>query len=269
MLAFAATGMLLTACDNDDEGIRVDAVIEDAFQSQYPGATRVEWEKKSGYYVADFRYENTEAEAWYDALGIWYMTETDVIYANLPQAVKTAFEGGDYALWRIDDIDKLEYPDVATVYIIEVEQGNAEYDLYYSEDGVLVKAVPDNDSGGYLPPTVLPAIQEYVAAEYPQARIVDVETERGMIEVDIVDGRTPRELMFTQAGVWVSTKTEVAQASVPENVMTALGETPYAGWHIDDVDYCETATVNYYQFELESGNQEVDLKIDVNGNVLP
>ena len=37
---------------------------------------------------------------------------------------------------------------MAVVYIIEVEKGNQEMDLYYSEDGILVKEVADAHNGG-------------------------------------------------------------------------------------------------------------------------
>ena len=36
------------------------------------------------------------------------MTETDIPYNALPQAVKMSFENSEYASWKRDDIDKLE-----------------------------------------------------------------------------------------------------------------------------------------------------------------
>lgn len=268
ILALAVAGMFLVGCDNDDDGIKVDKAIENAFKQQYPDATRVEWEKKSDYYVASFRQNNTEAEAWYNTQAVWHMTETDVIYADLPQAVKTAFEASEYAGWKVDDIDKLECLGMETVYIIEVEQGNTEYDLYYSPEGVFIKAVADGSGSGYLPPEILPAIKEYIATKYPQARIADIEKERNMIEVDIVDGRISRELLFTLEGEWVQTKTEVRQSDVPQIVLTAWSNSQYGSWKIDDIDHYITTTGEYYIFELESGSQEIDLKIDSEGNIL-
>lgn len=91
LMALALVGVFLAGCDKDDDGMRVDQNIKNAFRSQYPGATRAEWEHKHGYYVVDFRLNSREAEAWYSAQAVWYMTETDVRYADLPQAVKSAF----------------------------------------------------------------------------------------------------------------------------------------------------------------------------------
>ena len=266
MLAAVLAGIAFAGCEDDN--IKVDTAIDNAFRQQYPDATRVEWEKKQGYYVADFRLNNTDAEAWYDRQGAWRMTERDVRYEQLPATVKTAFEAGEYSAWRIDDIDMLERPDAETVYIIEVEQGKVEYDLYYSTDGVLIKAVPDGgNSGGHQPSAVLPAVKEYIAAHYPQARIVDIDEEYNTIEVDIIDNKTPREVVFTKAGEWKYTKTEVRKADVPEVVLNALTASEYGAWRIDDIDMYQTADGDYYLFELESGSREIDLKINTNGNI--
>lgn len=267
LVALAASGVFLTGCEDDDDGIRVDQNIENSFRNQYPDATGVKWEMKSGYYVADFRLNNADAEAWYTAQAVWQMTETDISYTDLPQAVRSAFEAGEYAGWRVDDIDKLECLDMETVYIIEVEQGDTEYDLYYSPEGVFVKAVPDGGGDDYLPSNILPAIKEYIAANYPQARIVDIEQENSRIEVDIIDGSTPREVVFNQSGEWMHTKTEVRKSDVPAAVLSALTESTYGSWQIDDIDHYLTPTEEYYLFELESGNSEVSLKVDLAGNI--
>lgn len=62
---------------------------------------------------------------------------------------KSAFESSEYAKWKIDDVDMLERLDMETVYVIEVESGKQEFDLYYSAEGILIKNVADtdNDSG--------------------------------------------------------------------------------------------------------------------------
>lgn len=70
------------------------------------------------------------------------MTETDLRYADLPAPVRSSYESSTYYnVWKVEDVDKLERKEMAVVYIIEVEKGNQEMDLYYSEDGILVKEV--------------------------------------------------------------------------------------------------------------------------------
>jgi len=154
LLALSAAWSLQSCDNNDDDSIAVPAELQNAFSSKYPNAANVKWESKSGYYVADF-YDGYETSAWFTQDGKWQMTETDIPYDALPQAVKTSFEATEYKTsWRIDDVDKLERESVETVYVIEVEKQNQELDLYYSEEGVLIKSVVDTDDDRddqYLP----------------------------------------------------------------------------------------------------------------------
>lgn len=129
----------LQSCDNDDDLNTVSPALQKALAEKYPGATRIEWEVEAGYYVADFLDNNSETSAWFAADGTWHMTETDILYNALPEAVKTSFQQGEYSTWRIDDVDKIERPDAETVYILEVEKGNQELYLRYSPAGVIQK----------------------------------------------------------------------------------------------------------------------------------
>ena len=95
----------------------------------------MKWESKSGYYVADF-YEGYEASAWFTQDGKWQMTETDIPYDALPQAVKntinTTYPG------QVDD-DDAEYVEEATgdtYYLIDIE--NSEKNVKISADGQIL-----------------------------------------------------------------------------------------------------------------------------------
>lgn len=144
LLALCVTWSL-QSCDNDDDNsIAVPTELQNAFSSKYPNAANVKWETKSGYYVADF-YDGYEASAWFTQDGKWQMTETDIPYSALPQAVKTSFEKSEYASWKQDDVDKLERTGVETIFVIEIENQNQEIDLYYSADGTLIKSIVDTD----------------------------------------------------------------------------------------------------------------------------
>ena len=135
LASFAFTG-----CDDDnDDNYTPDEKIVNVLQEKYPNAQRVEWELKYDHYVADFYLDNIEKEAWINAKGEWVMTESDILFNDLPQAIQTSFNESEYKDWRIDDVDMLERVELETVYVIEVEKGKQEFDLYYAEDGTLVK----------------------------------------------------------------------------------------------------------------------------------
>ena len=147
--------VVLSSCDTDDDlpSSKVPETVKSAFDAKFPAVARVEWEKKSVYYVAEFYENGVEMQAWFDTDAVWSMTETDLRtdLNVLPGLVQNAFQTGTYADWRVDDIDKYERPS-GIFYLIEIEKtGQPDRDLFYGEDGTLLKDVVDTDKGEVLP----------------------------------------------------------------------------------------------------------------------
>lgn len=145
LFALAAGLFAFSGCsDEDDNGAPegaylVSKEVQNAFNAKYPQARDAEWELKGNYAVVDFDWNGIEHSAWFDPLSAsWYMTETDIRYADVPQAVRTAHEAGEYADWHVDDVDMLTREGMETLYVIEVEKGETEVDLFYSSSGVLL-----------------------------------------------------------------------------------------------------------------------------------
>lgn len=274
VFALILSGMLLQSCNNDrpNNGIKVDPAVEAAFNDKYPTAKEVRWSDRKSYYVAKFKVDNIPASAWFDKTAYWQMTKTDISYNELPQAVKATFEAGEYTGWRIDDVDRLEREGVETVYIIEVKNENTEYDLYYTADGIFIKAVldldDDDDYEGSLPTEIPSAIKQYLDANYPQARIVETDREKDGFEVEIIDGQVHRELLFSTSGAWIYTKTEIRNMEdIPAVVSQAFQNSEYSNFRIDDIDFYLTPRGDYYTYELESENQDVRINISTTGTI--
>ena len=166
----------------------------------------------------------------------------------------------------------LERPDMEKVYVIEVESGKQEFDLYYSEEGILVKSVADtdNDSENYLPVEIPAAIETFIKKQYPNARLVEIEVEHGMTEVDIIDGNISKEIVFNSSNEWISTSWDVRRNELPETVTHAIASSEkYAGYQIDDADFVETPDEGeYYLVELEKGELEVKVKVNAEGEFI-
>lgn len=280
--------MTLSSCNNPEEALDqtptepVNAKVQEALIARYPGATNVTWVAKGEYAVAKFLFAETRAaeaaashSAWFDNEGSWYMTETDIPFESLPEAVKTAFNASEYASggWTLDEVDRLEREGAELVYVIEVERvvdgAKTEVNLYYSSDGVLVKTVVDADTDydyeDYIPSKPVTGVDNYLKTNYPNARILDIDYEDGMTEVEILDGRIYRELLFDRSGSWLYTKTEMNRSEVPANVMQVFENSEYASYYIDDIDFYQTADKNYYRFELESVTGDVKVEITPEG----
>lgn len=289
IMTLLVSALTLGGCDKTDEPRNpVDSVSEraqTALLAKYPDATNIRWQTKDRYVVASFSLpdsrtagrDGNDLAAWFDNGGAWYMTETDIPFGALPEAVRTAFGATEYAVapWTVDDVDKLERDGAETVYVIEVEKKEngreTEVDLYYSADGVLVKKIVDSgsdyDYGDYIPSKPATSVEEYIRTNYPAARITDIDYEHGMTEVEILDGRTPRELLFDGSGAWQYTKTEVYGYEVPEAVKAALAASEYAAYFIDDIDHYRTAEGEFYRYDLESAHGDVKVDIALDGTL--
>lgn len=266
------TLFLGTACDddNDDNRYTPDAVITKAFTEKYPDAQRISWENKHGYEVADFYLGNQDTEAWFDNQGKWILTETEIPLSILPSAIRDDIAAGPYAQWVVkNEVDKIERPDTPTLYIVEVEKGEQEMDLYYTENGALIKEVPDDDNNNSYQPTIVPdAIKNKLAELYPNAVFLEYDVEKQGVEVDILDGNIHKEVVFTPEYEWVYTEWEIHTNDVPAVVMQALRASAYAAYEIDDIHVFEKPAGLFYEFELEQGDREVKATFDAAGTLL-
>lgn len=276
MAMACAVGMVaFTSCDDDnDDYARVPDAVTAAFSHQYGNPGYVEWDsERGGYYVAEFRKDGRDHEAWYTQAGLWAMTEVDYgrSLADLPQAVQSGYAATAHALdaWTVDDIDEIQRPDYETVYKIEVEKrGQADHDLYFDLGGTLYRDVEGSGSGsgnGGMIQQGMPAdVKAYVDSAFAGAAVVDFDIEdNGMIEVDLRHGGKSVEVLFTAAYEWVMTKTDCSRdvpAVVAEAVQQAL-----PGARIDDCDYVQTATESYYL--VDTDNPDRDLRVTPDGQV--
>lgn len=278
----AAAVMLLAACEKEDNGVRfTPQEVQNALTARYPDAVGVAWTTRGGYYVAEFAIPGSPSTAdntaWFDITGVWYMTEYDMPYTSLPQAVQDAFRGGEYGAWELDDVDRLEREGMETVYVIEVEGYDTtgrevEMDLYYSPDGVLVKAVENADAGydyaDFIPDALVSIVKGFIEERYPNARILEINGERGLTEIDILDGQTQRELYFEVSGQWVRTETELRLEEVPQAVRQAFAASEYARYGIEDAELVETPEGVYYRIETEVNDRDTYLHYDATGQLL-
>lgn len=114
--------------------------IADAFKKMYPQAANISWSQQGDYFVAEFTKNKLETEVWFNNRANRVMTQTDLETADLlSPAVYNSFAIGRYSAWQVDNVTLVEFPHCTPVSVIEVEQNNmpGEYQLFYSQDGVL------------------------------------------------------------------------------------------------------------------------------------
>ncbi|MDA6987431.1 hypothetical protein OSM86_26080, partial [Escherichia coli] len=73
----------------------------------------------------------------------------------------------------------------------------------------------DYDYSDYIPVAPAAGVDAFLKANFPNARILDIDREDNMTEVEILDGKVVRELLFDGTGNWLFTKTEMSYAALP------------------------------------------------------
>ncbi|MCD7817366.1 MAG: PepSY-like domain-containing protein [Bacteroides sp.] len=272
MLTLGVSAWMLQSCDDDDDLSVVPVELTDSLSKKYPQATRVEWENDRGYYIADFYENGWERTAWFTPEGIWQLTETEIRFTDLPDAVQTAFRASTYATWEMEDVDMVERLEMEVVYVIEVEQYSQEMYLYYAADGVLVREETGTGEGSHGGSDYLPGINsgqfsDFLNERYPGARIIEVDREANGYEVDIVHDGRGKEVMFDLEGAWMSSTWDVRINEVPE-VVKAAAQAQYPDYRFDDADFVETPTASYYLIEMEQNERDVKVKVSADGTVL-
>ena len=268
IIVFMAT-MIAAANTTYDKHRVPDPKIVKAFNAKYPDARHVEWETRYNYYIAEFNLGNIETEAWFTQEGVWQMTQSELSYNLLPEIIKTNFVTSEYATWKTEDVKKIERAGMETIYILEIEKGEEEIDLYYTENGILLKRM-SHSMKEHLPDTLPQAVLTFIQQKYPQATIVEIDREKGMLEVEIFDSNIKKEVVFNVQDQWQTTTWEVRKNSVPASVMNTLQKMGYKDYRIDDIYFQQRNNGSeVYIFELEKGNNEIKLTLNAaNGEVI-
>ena len=305
ILAFACCALVFTACSDDDDNKVIPSDVPEAvlkaFENKYGDIKDVKWEKKNNYNVARFQTgaitkagDSYTTSAWYDDNGSEKQVNQDIPFANLPEAVKTAFDAYQkklYADWKADDdVDVVSRLDMGLIYIIEIEKGKEERELSFSPDGVLLKDVLDTDDDDeILPVIVSDEIKKKIAELFPNSKSVvileiDMDDDDNETEIDILDDGIHKEVKLDAKGNWICTEFETTLPKAME-IMNALNPAilaklvamaGQAGIDLTNPEIIRNTEVTvvdhatkgmYFEVEIEIGDNDLEVIIDKDGNI--
>lgn len=280
---------LFASCKKDP---RADGKVSqksiNTLTAKYPDAYDITWRTKSNYDIASFKLpkatqkattllrdgETSHLEAWFlSDDGSWRMTKKmEIRFEELPEAVQIAFNQSSYSQWKVDEVLCLVREGAETLYVIEAKADDHEIDLYFTEDGILIKSVANQEDDYDYEDSILDSGADFVAAflkkNYPNARILDIDKEDNTWEVEILDGNVQREILFRIDGMWLATRTEdISLSEVPANVMEALKSSPYKAYIIEEVEHFLMPNKEFYRFELEGADDDIKVDITTTGEV--
>lgn len=281
---------LLTSCEKNNSRNNIDDAIYLAFEREFPGATDVTWTINGNYAIASFDWNgsrsnnSTDYTAWFEKnTAEFMMHEYDISFSSLPQTVRNAFNESVYSKspWKYEnEVDVIiRKADKLTLYIIEAEKEEkgteTEVDLYYSEEGVLVKEIFDAyenpDFTELLPSQPTNDIYSLIEEKYPEAKIIEIDNEDGYIEVEFIRNNTKHEAIFTSKNEWIYTKIDYNRnlSILPETIVNYISSN-YASYYIEDIEFYETESKgNFYSIEVENNHDnDIELFFTEEGEVL-
>jgi len=109
----------LIGCDNDVASSEIPSVVENTFESHFPYAMDVEWEKKGDDFEVDFEVEKTDYSARIDPAGTMLGYKYEIAHEAIPASI-LAFLNTEYSNKKWDDPEIL-VQDKNSYYQIEID----------------------------------------------------------------------------------------------------------------------------------------------------
>jgi hypothetical protein len=261
------------ACDDEEDKVVPPEVVENAFQTQFPTATSVKWERAGVFRKVDFKVDSKEYEAWYNAAGVWLQTETTENYANIPVAIKTFLAtNGEYPLasWtpqnEVEVLSRLLYSDY---YGVELEQGEQEVTIWADDEAFYHITVAEDFNREDTPK----AIRTYILQKELNSWITQtLKWVNGHYQVNVLSGSMVKQFYFDASLNWLYAEWPVESDQLPDVVKAVLQGPAYTDYAIKSVTFQERTSTAYYHIVLENTNSSEALTIHVNidpeGNII-
>ncbi len=111
-------------------------------------------------------------------------------------------------------------------------------------------------------------VKEAFAQKFPAVKKVKWEKEsdtewEGKFKIK----GTEYSANFLEDGTWQETEHEIKKSVIPANVKTTLN-TEFSGYEIEEAELSETTQGSLYEFELEKGDEEMEVALNMNGKVI-
>ena len=144
------SGLVVLACTSNAQKIKqenVPANVMQAFNKTFPDIISSKWELEEGNYEASFKKNDQKTEAIFSSDGKYLQTEKELSSVNDLSPEVIAALKKDFAGYKFEDAEKIETADGKTLYELEAEQGETEYELVYDSKGSLQKKTQKKEDG--------------------------------------------------------------------------------------------------------------------------
>jgi hypothetical protein len=116
-------------------------VVTNAFEKQYPNATKVQYEDNIINVQVHFVLDSSKMVAKYNGDGEWKETEKESTYDGLPSDVKSGFDKSKYSVeWKVKETSIIYLPSGDTQYRVKVQKNDLQKKyLFFDRGGRLLR----------------------------------------------------------------------------------------------------------------------------------
>ncbi len=112
-------------------------VIKQAFNQKFPGAKDMDWEVDEQGWEVSFKLKDKEMSAWFDLVGNWQKTETELRKRDIPDVVKNTLHN-KFPGFKVEKVGWVVTPDFHA-YEIELKKGKKEKEITIDKKGKVLK----------------------------------------------------------------------------------------------------------------------------------
>lgn len=281
------------------KAIKLPPAVAQAVKANCPGAVidKMDVEKEAGIALYDFEFKAGRGEIEVAEDGTVMDIATIVALKDIPkpaaEAILKAAAGAKVGQLEKSEIRaeikkngekgtivKLAAPKY--VYEAEVIQGEKRGEVQVAPDGKIVEGLKwgadeekaeemgekeEAEGKEVLPPTVLDAFKK----AYPKAVIrgASKETEKGVTyyEVESVDGKMNRDLLYTADGKAVDVEEAIAPGALPAAVVKALAKA-YPGYKILKAEDMLKDGQKLFELQIQINGKKMAVTLDPDGKII-
>jgi hypothetical protein len=119
------------------------AMLQQKFQTDFPGTRDVEWETNENIYEVEFEIQYKDYKAYYDTKANLLMYVQEIYRSELPVSIRKVAQS-KYPKYALEDIEKIRRgSDVFYKVEMENEPSNMEVKLLIKEDGTILNETFD------------------------------------------------------------------------------------------------------------------------------
>lgn len=142
LVAVFCLGIISTSCAQKTPA---PEAVKSAFKAKFPTVQKVKWDQEGdNEWEAGFKMNGKEMSANFDGSGAWLETETEIKKSGLPQAVRDAI-AAQFAGYKVEEVARVETPEMAEAYEVEVEKGETTIEALFKDDGTLIKQKTESE----------------------------------------------------------------------------------------------------------------------------